>query len=96
MYVVFNIIKVRLESLDEFVAGVRDHAANSRSEPGCVRYDVLRDVNDPQIICLYEVFKDEAAFEKHMTYPYYREWMRRSRDWRHSEDRVRRVLDYIE
>lgn len=95
MYVVLNIIKVKREHLAEFVAGVREHAENSRSEPGCARYDVLQDVDDPQTICLYEVFRDQAAFEEHLTYAYYEDWMRRSKDWRHSENRVRRVLDYI-
>ncbi|MDH3532998.1 MAG: antibiotic biosynthesis monooxygenase [Gammaproteobacteria bacterium] len=90
-----NIIKVKQEFLDQFVAGVRDHARNSMSEPGCVRYDVLRDIDDPQIICLYEVFKDEAAFKEHLTFDYYKAWMASSQHWRHGDNRIRRVLDYI-
>jgi (4S)-4-hydroxy-5-phosphonooxypentane-2,3-dione isomerase len=95
MYVIFNIIKVREEHLEKFLKGVYQHARNSSSEPGCVRYEVLQDVADPQTVCLYEVFRDEAAFKNHQTYDYYKEWMAKSKEWRHSENRIRHVLDYI-
>lgn len=95
MYVVLNIIKVKQEFLEDFVTGVRDHASNSLTEPGCVRYEVLQDLDDPQTICLYEVFKDEAAFKEHLTHGYYNEWITSSKDWRHGENRIRHVLDYI-
>ena len=95
MYVIFNIIKVREECLDKFITGVQQHARNSSTEPGCVRYEVLQDMVDPHTVCLYEVFQDEAAFRQHLTYDYYKEWMSSSKAWRHSENRIRHVLDYI-
>ncbi len=95
MYVIFNIIKVREEYLENFLDGVRNHARNSNSEPGCVRYEVLQDVVDPHVVCLYEVFEDETAFNAHRTYDYYQEWMEKSKNWRYSEQRIRHVLDYI-
>ena len=95
MYVIFNIIKVKQENLDQFLAGVYQHARNSSAEPGCVRYEVLQDTGNPQIVCLYELFRDEAAFKEHQTYAYYKQWMESSREWRHSENRIRHVLGYI-
>jgi len=95
MYVIFNIIRVKQECLDKFVVGVREHARNSNAESGCVRYDVLQDKEDPHVICLYEVFQNENAFRKHLTYDYYKAWMERSKEWRHGEQRIRHVLDYI-
>ena len=95
MYVVFSINNVRSEHLDDFVKYVRIHAHKSNSEPGCVRYEVLEDTSDPQTICLYEVFADEAAFSEHLTSPHYAEWMQMSREWRHGEQRVRHVLNFI-
>ncbi|MDX1409165.1 MAG: putative quinol monooxygenase [Saprospiraceae bacterium] len=95
MYVIFNIIKVKEEHLERCLSGVRNHACNSNTEPGCVRYEVLQDVVDPHVVCLYEVFEDEAAFNAHRTHAYYKEWMENSKDWRHSEQRIRHVLDYI-
>lgn len=95
MFAIFSINRVRREHLDEFLAGVREHARNSSAEPGCLRYEVLQDRDDPQTVCLYEVFRDEAAFAEHQAADYYKEWMARSRDWRHHEQRIRHVLDYV-
>ena len=95
MYVVLSINRIRPEHLEEFLEGVRVHAANSAGEPGCMRYEVLQDTTDPHTVCLYEVFRDEAAFQEHLTYGYYKEWMERSREWRFAEQRVRHVLDYV-
>jgi autoinducer 2-degrading protein len=95
MYVVLNVIKVKQEHLDRFVEGICEHARHSNAEPGCLRYDVLQDQDDPHLICLYEVFQNENAFEQHLTYDYYKAWMESSKEWRHSEQRIRHVLDYI-
>jgi len=95
MYAIVNIIKVKQDCLDRFLTGVYQHAQHSSAEPGCVRYDVLQDVSDPQIVVLYEVFHDEGAFREHLTQDYYKAWMENSREWRHSEGRVRHVLDYV-
>lgn len=77
------------------MGGVYQHARLSSAEPGCIRYEVMQDVLDKQTVCLYEVFLDEAAFREHLTYDYYRMWMETSREWRHSEGRIRHVLDYV-
>lgn len=95
MYVIFNRIKVKDEHLDDFIEGVKIHAIHSNNEPGCMRYDVLQDISDPQMVFLYEVFENEEAFKSHLTHDYYKEWMAISRDWRHSEERIRHVLDFI-
>jgi len=95
MYVIFNRIKVKDEHLDDFLEGVNIHADHSNKETGCVRYEVLQDISDPHMMFLYEVFEDETAFKSHLTHDYYKEWMAISRDWRHSEERIRHVLDFI-
>ncbi len=95
MYVIFSINKIRAEHLDQFLREVKVHAKNSNTEAGCLRYDVLQDVNDPQTVCLHEVFLDEATFAEHQAAGYYKEWMERSKNWRHCEQRIRHVLNYI-
>ena len=95
MYVVLNIIRVQKPHLDDFLAALRVHAHHSNAEPGCIRYDVLQDIDDPQVISLYEVFEDEASFRAHLEYPHYERWMAQSATWRHDEQRIRHVLDYV-
>jgi autoinducer 2-degrading protein len=95
MYVVLGTIKVKAEHLAEFIDNVREHAANSRREAGCVRYDVLQDLDDPQTICLYEVFRSEADVDTHHQQDYYKRWMALSSNWRDSSSYRRRVLKNV-
>jgi quinol monooxygenase YgiN len=95
VYAILNVIAVKPEHLGEFVEHVRAHARNSLAEPGCLRYDVLQDRQDPHTICLYEVFRSEADLEVHKQQDYYKRWMAMSRAWRHPAASTRRVLDHI-
>lgn len=37
----------------------------SRQEPGCISYDMYQDIRDENTFIFMEVWKDEAAIEKH-------------------------------
>ena len=95
MYVIFNLIRVKKDCLEKFITGVREHARRSNDEPGCLRYEVLQDLADPQVVCLHEVFHDEAAFREHLKTDYYKAWMESSKNWRQKRGRIRQVLDYV-
>jgi (4S)-4-hydroxy-5-phosphonooxypentane-2,3-dione isomerase len=95
VYAILGIVKVKPEHLQEFVDNVRQHARNSLREEGCLKFDVLQDRADPHTICLYEVFRDEAALDVHKAQDYYQRWMSMSRDWRDRSQYSRRVLDHI-
>lgn len=63
------LLKTRLKpgGFDAFMDAMRINAAASvREESGCLSFDVLRDRTDPDLLWLYEVYVDEAAFEVHM------------------------------
>ena len=63
------ILKTQLQpgSLEQFMDAMRVNAASSvRDEPGCLVFDVVRDRSDPDLVWLYEVYTDEAAFEAHL------------------------------
>ena len=47
----------------ELLRELRDAA---RAEPGCVRYDVARSINDPSVFALYEEYVDQAALDTHL------------------------------
>lgn len=38
----------------------------ARAEPGCVRYEVARSLENPGVFALYEEYVDEAALEAHL------------------------------
>lgn len=69
-------LTVREDRLDEFLAGIRANArASLQDEPGCLRFDVHRDRDDPRRFLLYELYTDEDAFYlAHRSTPHYQAW----------------------
>lgn len=57
---------VRPGARERFIAAVRDDAEHSvRDEPGCLRFDVVQDQDDPDRFYLYEVYADTDAVAAH-------------------------------
>lgn len=50
-------------------------------EPGCLRFDVLQDNEEPNRVHLYEVYKDEAAIAAHREAPHFVKWRDTTKDW---------------
>lgn len=68
-------LHVRPATVDEFVAAVTANArACLRDEPGCLRFDVLRDRDDEHRFLLYEVYADDDAFAAHRATPHFARW----------------------
>jgi autoinducer 2-degrading protein len=59
------------EALDMFT---RNMEKSVREEEGCLTFDVLRG-DTPNKLIFYEVYKDEAAFQFHLTTPMFKEWL---------------------
>jgi len=95
MYVVVGLHTIEPEHIRDYIEGISAHAANSRAEPRCVRYEVLRSRDDPNVFALLEVFEDEEAFESHRASEHHERWMVMSANWRVHEARVRHVMDFI-
>ena len=83
MISIFVSVRVKPGMRDQFVEATFDDAVGSvRDEPGCFRFDVLTDDSDPDLVHLYEVYEDQAAFEAHTTMPHFTEWAAKVADWR--------------
>ena len=50
-------------------------AASVRDEPTCREFQVLNDEQDPEIIFLYEVYENTAAFEAHRETPHFKNFL---------------------
>jgi autoinducer 2-degrading protein len=74
-------IQVKPENVDEFVAAMLENARGSRTEPGNLRYDLLRDDDDPNHFLLYEVYRDAEALEAHRTTPHFQKWAATVEPW---------------
>lgn len=64
------ILKIQLApgSFDRFMEAMRVNAAASvQHEPDCLVFDVIQDLADPDLVYVYELYRDEAALAHHKT-----------------------------
>lgn len=82
MHVLVVTIDIKPGFREHFVGAMLDDARGSVSaEPGCVRFDVIQDEKEPNRIYLYEVYRDRAAFDHHLTTPHFTRWRDTVQDW---------------
>ena len=76
MYTVIVSLRVKPEQVDRFLEAIGENSrASRREEPGCLRFDVHQDNDDPTHFVLYELYADERAFtEAHRSAPHYERW----------------------
>ena len=66
MFVMLVKLQVKPELVDEFKAAILKNAELSvQRDPGCVRFDVLQQQDDPNQWLLYEVYDKEQAWVDH-------------------------------
>lgn len=75
-------LRVRPEAVERFRARIARHAHNSLArEPGCHRFDVHQEAEDPALFFLYEVYADAAALEAHRASEHYLQFREDVKDW---------------
>lgn len=67
LYAEFTAKEGRADEVDELLRGL---VANVRQEPGNVVFDAYRVVDDTNRFFVFEVYRDRAAFETHISAPY--------------------------
>ncbi len=50
---------------------IADGKGSVENEPGCVMFNVVQDHQDENLLHLFEVYNDEAAFEAHKIAPHF-------------------------
>ncbi|NIA15055.1 MAG: antibiotic biosynthesis monooxygenase [Nitrospiraceae bacterium] len=74
MYILHVDIAVKPDCVDEFVEATLANARGSVQEPGCARFDIVQDREDPAHFRLIEVYRNEAAVAAHKDTPHYAAW----------------------
>ena len=68
-------VRIKPDQRKRFLEAIEADALGSeRDEPGCYRFNVLQDEQDPDVYYFYEVYKDQAALEAHRAMPHYATW----------------------
>jgi len=71
------LVKVRIkpDQRERFLKAIEvDVLGSERDEPGCLRFNVLQDAQDPNVYLFYEVYEDQAALDAHRSAPHYDVW----------------------
>ena len=67
-------LKVREDAIEEAKKLALGLVADSRTEEGCINYDVHQGTDDPAVFVWHETWKDRAAFDEHLEKPYFKEF----------------------
>jgi len=66
---------------EDFVAATIDNHKQSVKEPGNLRFDILRDAENPAKFVLYEAYETEEAAAAHKNTVHYLKWRDTVIDW---------------
>jgi quinol monooxygenase YgiN len=68
-------VRVKAGERERFLKAIEADARGSEpDEPGCLRFNVMRDQQDQNVYYFFEVYRDEAALEAHRAAPHYAVW----------------------
>lgn len=74
MYSLFIKTRVKPGSADQFLSAIKVNAtASVANESGCLVFDVSQDRVDPDVIYLYEIYRDDAAYDAHTQTAHFRD-----------------------
>ena len=72
MYIIIAPVQIKEGFKDQYLKGLTENARGAvNDEPGCLRFDLVQDANDSNRVWVYEVCRDEAAFQAHTRAPHY-------------------------
>ena len=74
MYLFHATVRVAAGSEAEFAEACAVNSAASLQEPGCLRFDVLQEADDPTRFLLVEAYDSEDDLTAHKTTDHYKAW----------------------
>jgi (4S)-4-hydroxy-5-phosphonooxypentane-2,3-dione isomerase len=74
MLILHVFVHVKADFVDAFVAATKENSSKSVQEPGCVRFDVLQQRDDPTRFVLHEVYQNPSGLDAHRTMPHFFKW----------------------
>jgi (4S)-4-hydroxy-5-phosphonooxypentane-2,3-dione isomerase len=68
-------VRIKPDLRQRFLDAIETDALGSeREEPGCLRFNVLQDEQDPNVYYFYEVYTGPDALTAHQATPHYAVW----------------------
>ncbi len=58
---------IKAEKVDEFIALAKQLVLDTRAnDAGCIRYELVQDMKNPQLLTILEEWADQESLDKHM------------------------------
>jgi len=74
MHIVHVHVHVKPAFVEAFRLATLENARNSVQEPGCARFDVMQNADDPTYFVLVEVYRTPDDPSRHKETPHYLKW----------------------
>jgi autoinducer 2-degrading protein len=75
-------IQMKAEFREQFLKEMRADAIGSeKNEPGCLMFNITHDKANPNILYLFEVYRDDKAVEAHKKMPHFVKWLETTKNW---------------
>lgn len=89
-------LRIHGDCAADFLTALREARSSALAdEPGCLQFDIGRDVDDPDVFHLYEVYRDEAALAQHRSAPHFERWRQASGDLPVEGGRTTRMSELV-
>jgi len=75
MYIVVVHSQIQPEQVERFTEITIQNVEATRNEDGCVRFDVIQQVDDPTRFTFIEIFKSKDAGAKHLDTDHFKKWL---------------------
>ena len=69
-------LKVKAERVEELKTAALKIVADSRSEAGCINYDVHQSIEDETVFFWHETWANKAAIDEHFATPFFGEFFK--------------------
>lgn len=74
MHVLLVSIRVKPENSEQFIQVTRENVRETLKEPGVLRFDLLRQADDPGHFVLFEVYRKAEDHAQHRETEHYKRW----------------------
>jgi autoinducer 2-degrading protein len=74
-------VHVKPEGIDRFIEATIANHRKSVKEPGNLRFDLIRETEDPNRFMIYEAYESEETAAAHKMTPHYLEWKDKVASW---------------
>ena len=81
-------LKVRDDAVEDAKKLALGNVADSRTEEGCLNYDVHQAIDDPTVFIWHETWRDKEALDAHFEEPHFKEFFARGMELAAAEPQI--------